>query len=36
VIAHGHAPDLNDIELEKLGHDPFLVAAVSAGRTEWS
>jgi len=31
VIAHGYAPDLDDIELEKLGQDPFLVAAALSG-----
>lgn len=31
VIEHGYAPDLNDIELEKLGQDPFLVAAALGG-----
>jgi hypothetical protein len=31
VIAHGYAPDLNDIELENLGRDPFLVAAALNG-----
>ncbi len=27
VIANGYAPDLTDVEIEKLGRDPFLVAA---------
>jgi hypothetical protein len=27
VINHGYAPDLNDVEVEKIGRDPFLVAA---------
>lgn len=27
VIAKGYAPDLNDIEIESLGRDPFLIAA---------
>jgi Domain of unknown function (DUF4411) len=27
VIAKGYAPDLNDIEMETIGRDPFLVAA---------
>ena len=27
VIEHGYAPDLNDIELENIGRDPFLIAA---------
>ena len=26
VLASGYAPDLNDVELEKLGKDPFLIA----------
>ena len=31
VIAEGYAPDLNDIELESLGRDPFLIAAALSG-----
>ncbi len=27
VIAKGYAPDLDDVEIEFLGRDPFLVAA---------
>jgi hypothetical protein len=27
VISRGYAPDLNDIEMETVGRDPFLVAA---------
>lgn len=27
VIADGYAPDLDDVELEKIGRDPFLIAA---------
>ena len=26
VIDNGYAPDLNDVELERVGRDPFLVA----------
>lgn len=26
VLAQGYAPDLNDIELERIGRDPFLIA----------
>lgn len=26
VIEDGYAPDLNDIEIEKIGRDPFLIA----------
>jgi hypothetical protein len=26
VITEGYAPDLNDAELEQMGHDPFLIA----------
>ena len=34
VIANCYAPDLDDIELEKIGRDPFLIAAAlqTAGR----
>lgn len=31
VVAKGYAPDLNDVEIEKLGKDPFLIAAALAG-----
>jgi hypothetical protein len=31
VLEHGYAPDLNDIEIEKIGKDPFLVAAALSG-----
>lgn len=31
VIANGYAPDLDDVELEKIGRDPFLIAAALAG-----
>ncbi len=31
VIEHGYAPDLNDIELENIGRDPFLIAAALGG-----
>jgi hypothetical protein len=31
VIAKGYAPDLNDIELENIGRDPFLIAAALGG-----
>ena len=27
AIAKGYAPDLDDVELEKIGRDPFLIAA---------
>ena len=27
IIVEGYAPDLNDVELEEIGRDPFLVAA---------
>lgn len=27
VLVHGYAPDLTDVEIEKIGKDPFLVAA---------
>ena len=30
VIVRGYAPDLNDVELEELGRDPFLIAYVLA------
>lgn len=31
VIDDGYAPDLNDVELETLGRDPFLIAAALSG-----
>lgn len=31
VTATGYAPDLNDLELENIGRDPFLVAAALGG-----
>jgi hypothetical protein len=31
VIEHGYAPDLNDVELENIGRDPFLIAAALGG-----
>jgi hypothetical protein len=31
VIEHGYAPDLDDVELEKIGRDPFLIAAAMGG-----
>lgn len=33
VIAEGYAPDLDDVEIEKIGRDPFLIAA-AIGRPE--
>jgi hypothetical protein len=27
VLVHGYAPDLNDVEIEQIGKDPFLIAA---------
>lgn len=30
VLVNGYAPDLNDVDIEKLGKDPFLVAAAMA------
>lgn len=30
VVATGYAPDLNDLEIEKIGRDPFLVACALA------
>lgn len=32
VITAGYAPDLNDIEIEKLNEDPFLIAYALADR----
>ena len=34
VMALGYAPDLDDVEVEKLGKDPFLVAAALGGQDE--
>jgi hypothetical protein len=31
VIEKGYAPDLNDVEIVKVGKDPFLIAAAFAG-----
>jgi hypothetical protein len=31
VMSKGYAPDLNDVEIEKVGKDPFLIAAALAG-----
>jgi len=31
VISKGYAPDLNDVEVEKIGRDSFLVAAALGG-----
>ena len=31
VLQKGYAPDLDDIEIEKIGKDPFLIAAAMAG-----
>ena len=31
VIEEGYAPDLNDVEIVKVGKDPFLIAAALAG-----
>ena len=31
VIEHGYASDLDDIEVESLGRDPFLIAAALCG-----
>jgi hypothetical protein len=31
VLEHGYAPDLNDVEIEKIGKDPFLLAAALEG-----
>ena len=31
VVAQGYAPDLSDVELQKIGRDPFLVAAALNG-----
>jgi Domain of unknown function (DUF4411) len=30
VLVHGYAPDLTDVEIEKIAKDPFLVAAAMA------
>jgi hypothetical protein len=34
VIDLGYAPDLDDVELLKIGQDPFLVAAAAIGRPD--
>ena len=31
IMEHGYASDLNDVEIEEIGKDPFLVAAALAG-----
>ena len=31
VLAIGYAPNLDDVELEEIGKDPFLVAAALSG-----
>jgi hypothetical protein len=31
VIEHGYAPDLNDVEIVRIGRDPLLVAAALGG-----
>lgn len=31
VLTEGYAPDLTDVELEKIGQDPFLIAAAMNG-----
>jgi hypothetical protein len=31
VVEHGYAPDLDDVEVEKIGCDPFLIAAALGG-----
>jgi hypothetical protein len=31
VMAQGYAPDLNEVEILKVGKDPFLIAAALAG-----
>jgi hypothetical protein len=31
VITKGYAPDLNDVEIETIGRDPFLIAAAMGG-----
>ena len=31
VLQNGYAPDLDDVEIEKIGKDPFLIAAAMAG-----
>ena len=31
VLAVGYAPDLDDVEIEEIGKDPFLVAAAMSG-----
>jgi len=34
VIDEGYAPDLNDVEIEKIGRDPFLIAAALHNSSE--
>src|SRR5207248_7906722 len=31
ILAEGYAPDLNDVELEEIGRDPFLVSSALGG-----
>jgi hypothetical protein len=31
VLNHGYAQDLNDVEIQEIGKDPFLIAAALAG-----
>jgi hypothetical protein len=31
IIVEGYAPHLNDVEVEEIGRDPFLVSAALAG-----
>lgn len=33
VLSDGYAPDLNDLELEQIGQDPFLIAHALSDRT---
>ena len=35
VLAEGYAPDLNDVEVETIGRDPFLIAHALAGPDRW-
>ena len=35
VLEEGYAPDLNDVELETVGRDPFLIAHALAGPDRW-
>jgi len=34
VVSTGYAPDLSDLELNKVGRDPFLIAYALAKRDE--